>query len=40
MPAAERLTMLPLAYRLAWQSHHACPDLVPAPPIPEEEIDA
>lgn len=39
LPAEERLRMLPLAHRLAWRSHHAAPDLVPAPPIPEEDIE-
>lgn len=40
MPPAERQTMLPVALRLAWISHHKHPDVVPAPPVPEEEIDA
>lgn len=40
MPPAERQKLLPLALRLAWTSHHKHPDLVPEPPVPEEEIDA
>lgn len=39
LPAVERRKLLPLALRLAWTSHHKHPDLVPAPPVPEEEID-
>lgn len=38
MPPAERQTMLPVALRLAWTSHQKHPDVVPAPPVQEEEI--
>lgn len=39
MPPAERLTMLPLAHRLAWTSHHKHPDVVPEPPVPEGDCE-